>query len=240
MSRYVGLANGPRPRLLDLFCCEGGAGAGYAAAGFDVVGVDLADRPRYPFEFVQADALDYVAAHGHEFDAIHASPPCQAYTTLRATSSREHPDLVDPTRAALVATGRPWILENVPGAPLPDAVMLCGSMFGLGAVCDDGIYRQLRRHRLFEHHPAVDLWPPYSCDHRGQPVGVYGTGGGDTTAEAGRRGFKATPAVAAAALGVDWMTRYGMSQSIPPAYTEWIGAALLAAVTAAEVPTHAR
>lgn len=222
-----------RPRLLDLFCCEGGAGMGYHRAGFDVVGVDLLDQPRYPFEFHQGDALEYVAAHGAEFDAIHASPPCQTYTSLAVLSDREHPDLVDPTRASLVALGLPWVMENVPGAPMPAAVVLCGSMFGLGAMCKDGRWRQLRRHRLFEHHSDLPLWPPYSCDHRGQPVGVYGHGGGGVM----NRGRLSTTymgnlAESIEAIGLPWASRHGVSQAIPPAYTEHLGAALLAHLAA--------
>ena len=228
-----------RPRLLDLYCCEGGAAMGYHRAGFDIVGVDIVDRPRYPFEFVKADALAYLAQHGAGFDAVHASPPCQAYTALAALSAREHPALVGPTRSALVALGRPWVMENVPGAPLPAAVTLCGSMFGLGADCPDGVWRQLRRHRLFEHHPDVDLWPPYTCDHRGQPVGVYGTGGGGVmnTRRVGTT-YKAGRTVAGDALGIEWMSRVGLSQAIPPAYTQHIGAALLAAVTRTQTQRH--
>jgi DNA (cytosine-5)-methyltransferase 1 len=214
-----------RPRLLDLFCCEGGAGMGYHLAGFDVVGVDLAPQPRYPFEFVQGDALAYLEQHGREFDAVHASPPCQAYSALAVLSDLEHPALVPVTRAGLVAVGRPWIMENVPGAPMPAAVMLCGSMFGLGADCEDG-YHQLRRHRLFEHHPDVDAWPPYTCQHVGQPIGVYGGGGG---ARSNGR-YQARRTEAATALGTPWMTKHGMTQAIPPAYTQHLGAALLAAL----------
>lgn len=216
-----------RPRLLDLFCCEGGAGMGYHRAGFDVVGVDITPQPRYPFDFVQADALEYIAEHGAEFDAIHASPPCQRYSALSTLHDTEHPDLVDPTRAALIATGRPWIMENVPGAPMPAAVMLCGSMFGLGAQCRDG-WRGLRRHRLFEHHPDVAAWPPYSCECATVPtIGVYGHGGGGAMT----RGYKGDLSESLAAIGAPWMSRHGVSQSIPPAYAEWLGAALLACVS---------
>jgi DNA (cytosine-5)-methyltransferase 1 len=222
-----------RPRLLDLFCCEGGAGAGYAAAGFEVVGVDLEPQPRYPFEFHQADALAYLTEHGHRFDAIHASPPCQDHSALSSrTDDHGTAHLLPDTRAALVALGKPWIMENVPGAPMPAAVLLCGSMFGLGALCGDGRYRQLRRHRLFEHHPDVLAWPPYSCAHTGQPVGVYGTGGGGVqNMQRGGDTYKGTRDESVAALGTPWMSRAGVSQAIPPAYTEWLGAALLAAVT---------
>lgn len=207
-------------RLLDLFSGAGGASAGYAAAGFTVTGVDLAPMPRYPHTFHQADALDYLAAHGAEFDAIHASPPCQAYSTLRHRTGGEYVDLVDATRAALQATGKPYVIENVVGAPLINPVMLCGSMFGLRAAG-----RVLRRHRLFEATFPVTT-PPDGCT--GRPVGgVYGTGGaGQMT-----RGYKFQPDEAKTAMGIDWMSRAELSQAIPPAYTEHIGAYLLAAVT---------
>ena len=107
-----------KPRLLDLFCGAGGAAMGYYRAGFDVVGVDIKPQPRYQFEFHQGDALEYCAAHGYEFDVIHASPPCQAYSVTRSIHGNEYPDLVAVTRAALQATGKPWVIENVVGAPL--------------------------------------------------------------------------------------------------------------------------
>lgn len=108
-----------KPRLLDLFCGAGGCAVGYSRAGFEVVGVDSAPMSRFPFEFHQADALEYLAEHGHEFDAIHASPPCQAYSTLRhMPHAKKHPDLVAVTRAALLAANKPYVIENVPGAPL--------------------------------------------------------------------------------------------------------------------------
>jgi DNA (cytosine-5)-methyltransferase 1 len=208
---------------------------GYHLAGFDVVGVDIVPRPRYPFEFVQGDALAYLAEHGHLFDAVHASPPCQDHSPLRSRSG-DHgtAQLLPDTRAALVALGRPWLMENVPGAPMPAAVTLCGSMFGLGAACRDGRWRQLRRHRLFEHHPDVAAWPPYTCQHQGQPIGVYGKGGGGVqNMQRGGDTYKGTRAEAVAALGTPWMSRAGVSQAIPPAYTEHLGAALLAALVTA-------
>jgi DNA (cytosine-5)-methyltransferase 1 len=220
---------------------------GYHRAGFDVTGVDIAAQPHYPFRFVQGDALAYLAEHGHEFDAIHASPPCQAYSVTRhLPRTGGHPALVEVTRAALIAAGRPWIMENVPGAPMPAAVMLCGTMFGLGAECPGG-WRQLRRHRLFEHDPGVPLWPPYTCQHSGRSIGVYGHGANGL----GRRGFAGDAAQSAAALGISWMTRDGLSQAIPPAYTEYIGAELIrhaapaltshaADVSAANVPGTAK
>ena len=164
-----------RPRLLDLFCGAGGCSVGYNRAGFDVVGVDAAPMPRYPFEFHQGDALEYLTAHGHEFEAIHASPPCQFYSNLRhmPNAKKTHLDLVAPTRAALVTTDKPDVIENVPGAPLLNPTMLCGTMFGLGTGEAD-----LRRHRLFETNWPLVLYFGMFCKHgrRGVPtMGLYGT-----------------------------------------------------------------
>jgi DNA (cytosine-5)-methyltransferase 1 len=211
-----------RPRLLDLFCGAGGAAMGYHRAGFDVVGVDIAAQ-HYPFEFHRADALEYLAQHGREFDAVHASPPCQAYSTLRTMpTSNTRVDLVAATRQALQDNGRPWVIENVPGAPLHNPVVLCGSMFGLQVDTSAGP-KMLRRHRLFETS-GWDLWPPYACDHHGPVAGVYGTGGGGAMT----RGYKVTRDLAGELLGIDWMDQAGLAQAIPPAYTEHIGARLLA------------
>jgi hypothetical protein len=129
-----------RVRLLDLFSGAGGAAVGYARAGFEVVGVDIEPQPNYPFEFHQADALEFCREHGHEFDAIHASPPCQAYTPLRAVHGKDYPDMLAATREALEATGLPWVIENVPGAPINSGIFLCGTMFDL----------RVYRHRWFE------------------------------------------------------------------------------------------
>jgi len=220
------------PRLLDLFCCEGGAGTGYARAGFEVVGIDLEPRyaKRYPFEFHAADALEYLAAHHHEFDAFHGSPPCQAYSITKHTHSKKHPELVEPLREAFQAIGKPWVIENVVGAPLRDPLMLCGSEFGLTATDDDGTPLRLERHRLFESN--VFLWGHGGCQHdtRVQVGGVYG-GGSQDRAHAHhirRGGYTPGRTQAQDLLGIDWMTYRGMSQSIPPAYTEWVGSQVLA------------
>lgn len=204
-----------RPRLLDLFCCQGGAAMGYYRAGFDVTGVDIAPQPRYPFAFVQGDALEYVAAHGHEYDAIHASPPCQAYSKTQRIQGNQHPDLIAATRGVLQATGRPYVIENVPGAPLLNPVQLVGSMFGLRTM----------RPRLFECSFAVPfrLAPPPAARHakmgrlarEGEYVHIAGHGHAGQWREA---------------MGIDWMTRDGLSQAIPPAYTEYVGAHLLQAL----------
>lgn len=222
-------------RLLDLFCCEGGAAVGYARAGFEVVGVDAVPRfaKRYPFEFHAADALEFVEEHGREFDAIHASPPCQRYSHGTAGGDWErHPDLVAATREALVATGVPYVIENVPRAPLLDPITLCGTQFGLTAVDDDGTLLHLKRHRLFES--SVRLRPPGPCAHpRGaQWAGSYGGARRDKhTARHVRRGGYVPPkAVQERLLGIDWMTLHGLHQSLPPAYTEHLGRLLIGAL----------
>lgn len=189
---------------------------GYYRAGFDVIGVDIKPQPRYPFTFVQADALEYVAAqHGHEFDAIHASPPCQAYSKTQRIRGNEHLDLIAATRAVLQAAGKPYVIENVPGAPLLNPVVLVGSMFGLRTM----------RSRLFECSFSVpfQLAPPPAARHakmgrlarEGEYIHIAGHG----HAEQWRK-----------AMGIDWMSRDGLSQAIPPAYTEYIGAYLLQAL----------
>ena len=227
------LSSAARPRLLDLFCCEGGAGVGYSRAGFDVVGVDIEPQPNYPLKFVQADALEYVAAHGREFDAIHASPPCQFGTGVqnlgraRNGGYPEHINLIPQTRAALIKTGKPYSIENVSGARkhLISPVMLCGAYFGL----------KVYRHRFFEcsfsvphpvHTPHNDSTP--SAGNGKSPKGfisVCGTGG--------VRGMKAREIIEywQMAMGIDWIdTRHKLAEAIPPAYTEYIGRYLMAAV----------
>jgi hypothetical protein len=140
-----------KPRLLDMFCGAGGCSMGYLRAGFEVTGVDLHPQPHYPFRFIQADAIAYCRKHGHEYDVIHASPPCQAYSITKnlKTAKTSHPDLVAATRAALIRTRKPYVIENVPGSPLINPLMLCGSMFGLGVI----------RHRLFESSPPHMVRP---------------------------------------------------------------------------------
>jgi DNA (cytosine-5)-methyltransferase 1 len=220
-----------RPRLLDLFSCEGGAGMGYHQAGFDVVGVDIVNQRRYPFEFHQADALAYVAEHGHEYDAIHASPPCQAYSITKHAHTVEHPDLLAPTRAALQAVGKPYVIENVVGAPLIDPLLLCGTMFGLKAPDTDGTRLALQRHRLFESN--IWLMGAGGCVHDGDQVaGAYGRRRPAPPQHAKHppRRLHPAPHRPRRALGIDWMTLHGLSQAIPPAYTEFIGAQLLDAL----------
>lgn len=201
----------PRPRLLDLFCGAGGAAMGYHRAGFDVVGVDIDPQPRYPFEFHHADAMTFPL---DGFDVIHASPPCQAYavsTRVWLGRAAEHPDLVDPTRDRLSRTGVPWVIENVPGAPLRNPLVLCGTMF-------DGL--RVYRHRLFESDPPL-YFPPmhYPHDERVAEVGrPVGDNGWMTVA-----GHFINVTAARIAMGIDWMTKDELADAIPPAYTEWIG-----------------
>jgi DNA (cytosine-5)-methyltransferase 1 len=217
-----------KPILLDLFCGGGGSAVGYHRAGFDVVGVDIKPMPRYPFEFHQADALEYCAAHGAEFDAIHASPVCKNYTRLRSLfKDREYPDQIAETRETLLATGKPYVIENVIGAPLTNYVMLCGSMFGL----------RVYRHRLFECNPPI-YFSPMSCNH-------WGKSSGNRLLKAGMRvtpnlrdfeiltvtGHDFILGDALKSMGIDWMNQAEISQAIPPAYTEFIGRHLMQVIT---------
>ena len=206
---------GNRPRLLDLFCCQGGAAMGYHRAGFEVVGVDIAPQPRFPFSFVRADALEYLRQHGHEYDLIHASPPCQAYSEATPLRHRERlPRLIAPVRDLLLALGQPYIIENVAGAraELRDPLMLCGTMFGL----------PVWRHRYFELGNGVDVAQlPPACRHNGPPVTLHS--GSNTRKVRGNT----TTKQAAEAMGIDWMTLGGLQESIPPAYTKWLGGQVL-------------
>jgi DNA (cytosine-5)-methyltransferase 1 len=196
---------------------------GYAAAGFEVVGVDSRPMPRYPFEFVQADAMAYPL---DGFDVIHASPPCQAYSITRHSHKVEHPDLLPATLERLRASGKPWIVENVVGAPLTDALTLCGSMFNLLAYDPKTAQTvQLQRHRLFQS--SVLLLAPGPCRHAAgvQVAGVYG--GGSTDLKHARNvrhgGYTPPDAVRRALMGIDWMSRRELAQAIPPVYTQWLG-----------------
>lgn len=221
-----------RPILLDLFCCQGGAAKGYADAGFDVVGADITEQPRYPFEFHKADALTFLAEHWREFDAIHASPPCQGYLNLTRQNRAmgrtvEHGMLIGETREALRATGLPYVIENVADARLEmvDPVRICGTALGL----------PLRRHRLFESNlPITGLacdharfsepkywtsWRPNGEHRLSTVVQVYGNAGG-------REHWPA-------ALGIDWMDAAGMVESVPPAYTAHIGTQVRTALAVA-------
>lgn len=210
-------------RALDLFCGAGGASMGLHLAGFDVTGVDLHPQPEYPFQFIQADALDVDVS---DYDLVWASPPCQRYSAATRQTGRpnEHPDLVSEVRQAL-ATAPAWVIENVPGAPLKSPIMLCGEMFGLGVI----------RHRLFEC--SWDQPQPRHVPHRpgglveGHYVTVTGNGGVPawTYKEREARGMpRYFPEEMSLerwqqAMGIDWMSRKALVQAIPPAYAEWLG-----------------
>lgn len=209
--------------LLDTFCRAGGAGMGYHQAGFEVVGVDIEPQPNYPFEFIQGDAIEFIAKHGHEFDAIHASPPCQKFSTMTnglwKDRTEQHPDLIAPTRKELIDTGKPFIIENVSGArsELINPIMLCGTMFGLQN--ENG--NQLRRHRYFE---GLFIFTP-TCRHNNmQSVGVYGHSGGSSRRD-GLTMFSVEDWKEV--MQIDWMTGAELAEAIPPAYTKFIGEHLM-------------
>lgn len=211
-----------RPRLLDLFCKAGGASMGYHRAGFEVVGVDIDPQPRYPFEFVQADALAFLIANGEEFDAYAGSPPCQRYTMAQRIQGRVHSDYIAGLRGLFQAFGKPYVIENVPGAPLNNSLTLCGAMFpGL----------RTYRHRLFESNLRLD--PPVHPEHAaavtkmgrppqaGEFMHVVGNFSGVEQARE--------------AMGIDWMTRDELREAIPPAYTEFLGRQIHAHLSAADI-----
>lgn len=228
-----------RPRLLDLFCCEGGAGVGYERAGWEVVGVDKEARfaKRYPFEFHAGDAIQFVRDHAHEFDAIHASPPCQAYTRGNAGRVTSWPRLIEPTRLALEETCLPYIIENVRDAEaeLQDPTWLCGCMFDMRTVDTDGVTIHLQRVRLFETNWRLSS--PRECDHSQHEwvAGAYGGARRDKyEAKYVRKGgyVPADKGVVKALLGIEHdMTWNGLFECVPPAYTEYIGKQLLEAVS---------
>jgi len=196
---------------------------GYYAAGFEVTGIDIKPQPNYPFHFYQADALEFPL---EGYDAYHASPPCQAYCAYNrnGASSTKHPRLIEPIRERLIATGKPYVIENIYKAPLQAHIMLCGSMFGL----------RVRRHRYFEAPCLPLLCVPYSCNHKltvssGELVGVYSRGGkgprhGRGVREAKPKVAKLTPFQA---MEIYWMTFSELKEALPPKYTQFIGEYLL-------------
>lgn len=220
------------PVLIDLFCAGGGASMGYHRAGFRVVGVDLAPQPRYPFEFIRADALAFLRDRPR-WEALGvvawgASPPCFLNSTLASQLPRGHGhvELIPPTRLLLRATGLPYVIENVEGADLLDPLLLCGSMFELAADCDDGVRRQLQRHRLFESN--VPLSAPGPCRHGGQAIAVHG-GGPSRRERTSRVGTGSTYTYQGLmherrqAMGIGWLPRTALNLAIPPAYTQHLG-----------------
>ncbi|MFF8473858.1 SAM-dependent methyltransferase [Streptomyces sp. NPDC015414] len=220
-------ATGKRVHL-DLFCCQGGASAGFGRAGLAVLGVDKDPQPHYPFAFVQADAVEFLDRYGHLFDSISASPPCQAFTLAQRIQNNEHPDFITPTRTLLKELGRPWVLENVPGSPLLDPVVLCGAMFGLHTY----------RHRHFETGGGFAFTAPEHPEHV-HPTVKMGRAlksredylkegqdrGGDWYHAVGN--FQ-NPAYVRRDLDMPWATRDGLRECIPPAYSKHIGRQLLA------------
>jgi DNA (cytosine-5)-methyltransferase 1 len=228
-----------QPTLIDLYCCAGGAAVGYHRAGFRVIGYDKDPQPNYPFEFRQADVLSLdPEALQAEADALHASPPCQhhsrtanihpegrtgGYKEPRARAAKaDHPDLINPTRDLLNATGLPWIMENVPEAPLRNPVILCGLMFGL----------KVYRHRKFELNWPLSLSLPSHGPHDGwtnTTKGYSSHANGASMITVAGKNFNLNDGKAA--MGVDWAaTQAEVAQMIPPAYTEWLGRQLMGRV----------
>lgn len=202
------------PKVLDLFCGAGGASMGYNRAGFDVTGLDVKHGKRYPFTYWRMSIENVTQDTLSQFDLIHASPPCQTFSitkNLRIAQgkSTDKVDWLPYTRQLLQASGKPYIIENVPGAPLIDPVMVCGSAFGL----------KVRRHRLFESNLQLT---GTQCSHKaqGRPIGVYGSmkdeipNGGKTAENLDQ---------AKHAMGIDWMLWGELVEAIPPAYTEYLG-----------------
>jgi DNA (cytosine-5)-methyltransferase 1 len=204
-----------RPVLLDLFCGAGGAGMGYYQAGFDVVGIDIELQLNYPFIFYQREAIKYLLKNGKQFDIIHASPPCQAYSRCARLNKTKHPDMIAQVRNALQDTvpNKPWIIENVEGSPLINPILLCGNSFELGTY----------RHRLFES--SVKLIEPAHKFHDkpitkmgrlpklGEMMHIVGNFSGILDANK--------------AMGIGWMSQQEIREAIPPAYTKYIGEQLL-------------
>lgn len=190
---------------------------GYSRAGFEVVGVDIVAQKHYPFEFHEADALKYLSEHWQEFDVIHASPPCQKWSRTsamrRAYAAEHYKDWLTPTRKALSCLSLPWVIENVPGAPGPWDLRLCGTMFGLRG------RSPIHRHRLFQASFTLSL-PPFACSHIERAMNIYSFGQARNGTE---REF-------CDAMGVTWAPTDIAMEAIPPAYTEHVGKQLMAAI----------
>lgn len=201
--------------ILDLHCGAGGTGYGYYLAGFKVVGVDIKPQKHYPFEFHQADAVEFLREHWMKFDAIHSSPPCQKYSKSAnqwRLEGKEYPDLIEVTRNELIKTGLPYIIENVPGSPLRNPIALNGSYFGL----------LVHRPRLFETNFPINQ--PYIPKTK-KPVKMgRSVKEGDIIQPVGH--FSGAD-YARRQMQIDWMTKAELAQAIPPAYTRWIGEILM-------------
>lgn len=219
-------------RIVDLFSGAGGAAVGYHRAGFEVIGVDIEPQPHYPFDFIQGDALEMLGdwLHGTydwaevgEIDAIHASPPCQAWSVATAPHRGRgavYPELIEPTRELLEKTGLPYVIENVPGAPLQDPVWLCGCQFGLTTRLR-GQTVGLRRKRGFE----ATFHIPSAGPHDHSPVSITVTGH-DVPSHLRARVGRVPIETRREVMGIDWMNRDELGEALPPAYTEWVGLAL--------------
>ncbi len=215
------------PRLLDLFCGAGGAGEGYRRAGFDVTGVDIKPQKNTPYRVIHGDALEYLEAHGAEYDAIHASPPCQACSKAaqaQRNQGKVYPDLIAATRCSLEKIGKLWIIENVPGSPMRPDFKLCGCQFRL----------DIRRERWFETSWNA-LVLTASCQHPYPVVSVVGHG----TPAWVRQKLGFNPAIKRyrSAMGIGWMNRNELSQAIPPAFTEYIGRFLMETMELSGTPS---
>ncbi len=204
-------------RALDLFCKAGGASSGLVRAGFVVTGVDLEEQPNYPFSFIRADVVTLATNMLQEFDLVWASPPCQGFTAYKRRKNHVRPraNLIPAVREMLKASGVPYIIENVPGAPLEQPTMLCGSMFGL----------DVRRHRMFE--TSFPVTPPKCRHHEQTPRFPPATNRKNlrSTVEVGV--WRIPLDVQQRAMGIDWMTREELSEAIPPAYSEFLARAFL-------------
>ncbi len=210
-----------RPLLLDLFCGAGGCAVGYHRAGFDVVGVDCKPQPRYPFEFIELDAMTFLDGRRMDkFDVIHSSPPCQGYSAMNRAVGSKAPRLIEKVRLELERIGLPYVIENVMTAPLQrPALVLCGTMFGL----------RVRRHRVFEIRPfPFSLMADCTCRNGVSTGRLIGHRVGGRVAPGRTKPPPATEADRREAIGVPWMTTMEARQAIPPAYTEYIGKQLLA------------
>jgi DNA (cytosine-5)-methyltransferase 1 len=208
-----------KPLVLDAYCCEGGMSAGFVRAGWQPSGVDLYPQPHYRHPFTQGDAIEYITKYGHLFDAIHASPPCQHDSDTQRLQGNDHPDLIGPTREALIATGKPYVIENVRGAEakLRNPVMLCGAMFGI----------EQYRHRYFEtnfflpqpDHPrhVAKQTKMGRAPKPGEYVQCVGNFSGVATGRA--------------QMEMPWASRDGLREAVPPAFAEYVGSYMLAAHT---------
>jgi DNA (cytosine-5)-methyltransferase 1 len=219
-----------KPVALDLFCCEGGAAAGYAAAGFSVIGVDSDGKAlrRYPYSWYHGDWRHGLIYWLDQRDValIHASPPCQLYTAAQFSLKNKpaHPDLIGPVRDALTETGKPYVIENVPGAPLRDPVELCGCMFDM-QIEYRGQRFALYRPRLFE--ASFPITQPEHKPHEYPAMPVFGHSMPGNFIR--KWGWNVPSRVRSQLMGTEWMTRDACSQSIPPLFSEYVGRQFLAA-----------